>query len=146
MNMKNTLFLMTHLASGWEKLATVLEECPYLQVYQTGQNYSHPDDVKLLRQNPHKWPSSAAKYVDVIFHNKDFTMKRLCEHYQFIFWATPFEEVVDDLVNLHKYGRFQAEDYWSLRLEGMKQYYKRNPGSLWNPPLERETILAAILG
>lgn len=142
--MKNTLFLMTHLASGWQKLADTLEECPYLQVYQTNQSYNHPEDVRKLHLLPHKWDGSAAKYVDVILHNKDFSMKRLCEYYHFIFWASTLDDCIDELVTKHKYGKNQAEDYWYVRMEGLRQYHQRNPGSLWNPPLDKDTILSAI--
>jgi hypothetical protein len=70
--MKNTLFLMTHLASGWEKLSTVLEECPNINVFQTGASYGHPDDVSVLHTQIHRKNCSTAIWCDVIFHNKDF--------------------------------------------------------------------------
>lgn len=142
--MKNTLFLMTHLGSNWQKLAGILQESPYIQVYQTNQSYGHPDDVSYLRQNPHKQSGSVAKYVDVIFHNKDFSMKRLCEYYQFIFWSTPLNDCLDDIIKTYKYGRSQAEDYYHIRLEGMRQYHLRSPESLWNPVLNKESILNSI--
>lgn len=142
--MKNTLFIMTHLGSGWEKLAATLEECPYLQVYKTGNSYRHPEDVKILNSQAHKWVGSASKYADVIFHNKDFSMKRLCNYYEFIFWSCPLEDCIDELITNHKYGKNQAEDYWNFRIEGMRQYYLRSPGSLWNPNLQRETIFSSL--
>jgi hypothetical protein len=144
--MKNTLFLMTHLASGWEKLSTVLEECPNINVFQTGASYGHPDDVSVLHTQIHRKNCSTAIWCDVIFHNKDFTMKRLCEHYNFIFWSCPLEECVNQLTSVHNYSKLQAEDYWQYRMEGLHQYHKRCKNSLWNPKLEREAVLASILG
>lgn len=142
--MKNTLFLMTHLASGWESLVATLEEYPSIHVFQTNLSYNHPDDIVALKKNSHKRKNSAAIWGDVIFHNKDFTMKRLCEYYNFIFWSAKIEDCLDELIQKHGYAEEQARNYWNYRNEGLRQYYKRCPNSLWNPELKIETILASI--
>jgi len=144
--MKNTLFIMTHLGSGWEKLASLLEEYPHIHVFQTGHSYGHPDDILPLLAESHRRKSSAAIWADVILHNKDWSMKRLVPYYKFIFWSCPLENCVDELVLKYKYKKDNAENYWNYRMEGLKQYYKRTPNSLWNPILNREFVLGTVLG
>ena len=146
MSMKNTLFLMTHLGSGWEKITTLLKECPRVDVFQTGLSYGHPDDLSGLLDQPHKRKSSAAVWVDVIFHNKDFKMKRIANHYKFIFWSSSFENCAEELILKHKYNKINAQNYWEYRIEGLKQYHKRTPNSLWNPPLDKELVFRSIFG
>lgn len=137
---------MTHLASGWEKLSTVLEECPNIHVFQTGASYGHPEDVFSLHTQIHRRKSSMSIWTDVIFHNKDYTMKRLCEHYNFIFWSCPIKDCINELTTVHGYGNNQAEDYWFYRMEGLLQYHKRCKNSLWNSiELDKESVLASIL-
>jgi hypothetical protein len=39
----------------------------------------------------------------------------------------------------------KPEDYYQNRLAGMRWYHKKT-GGLWNPSLETDSLLAAILG
>ena len=142
--MQNTLFIMTHLGSGWEKLASLIEEYPHVHVFQTGNSYAHPDDLSLLLSEIHRRKSSAAIWADVIVHNKDWKMKRLVPYYKFIFWSCSLEACIDDLVSKHKYNKSNAESYWRYRLEGLKQYHQRTPNSLWNPVLDKELVFGAV--
>jgi hypothetical protein len=147
---KTTIFVMTHLASGWEKLIDAIHRNPRVQIFTTGASYSHPEDIFTLRQLPHKQGGAAAVWGDVILHNKDFAMRRLCQHYKLIFWTRQFDECVDELVNKHGYGLQQAELYYMYRLEGMKQYWLRKDRvgtpAPWNPNLKDNSFLDAILG
>lgn len=136
---------MTHLGSGWEQLAEVLNTHPRIQVYTTGNSYSHPDDVIKLRSQPHKRGGAASVWVDVIFHNKDFAMRRLAQHYKMVFWSRRFEDCAESLIYQHGYGSEQAESYHGFRLEGMRQYWERKKGSLWNPELKLDSLLGAVL-
>jgi hypothetical protein len=137
---------MTHLGSGWEKIASLLEEYPHIHVFQTDRSYGHPDDVLSLLNENHRRKSSAAIWGDVVFYNKDWTMKRLVSYYKFIFWSCPLENCINELVSKHKYKTNNAENYWKYRMEGLKQYHKRTPNSLWNPELNREIVLRTVLG
>ena len=143
--MKRTLFILTHVASGWEKLAEALERDQRVQVFNTGGGYHHPDDVHDLTDRIHRRNNSAAVWADVIQFNKDFTLKRLMQHYRIVVWTKEFEQCRDDLLRLG-YGSEQAEHYYAYRLDGIKQYWMRRQTSLWNPDLEREDLLDAILG
>jgi hypothetical protein len=143
---RRAVFVMTHLGSGWEKLAGAMNAHPRVQVFATGGSYAHPDDVRALRLLPHKWGGGAAVWGDVILHNKDLAMRRLCEHYKFVFWSRPLEECIDELVVRHKYGWRQAEDYYDYRLAGMRMYAGRRADCLWNPDLEDDALLRAVLG
>lgn len=120
---------MTHLDSGWEKLAQKLESKERFHVFNTGRSYHHPDDVNLLTNELHRCDNSAAVWVDLIFHNKDFTMRRLLEYYPMVFWS-------DSIAPCR---------HLANRLAGMKIYWKRKPGSLWNPSLEDDLLFETIL-
>lgn len=138
--MKKALFIMTHLGSGWEKLSLFFNKLPNFDVYQTGNDYNHPSDVNILFSKIHKKQNTSSIYVDVLFHNKNFTMKRMCEYYKFIFWSSSLEDSIEELVQKHKYKKTQAENYWSYRLNGLNEYHLRCKNSLWNPKLTEDTV------
>lgn len=140
--MKKMMFIMTHVGSGWEKLAAALEKAPQIQVFNTGDSYHHPDDLRRLTSRRHKLHNSSAIWVDLIFHNKDFTLKRLAGHYRFLYWSSTWESASVDL--LKNYGDEQARAYYQFRIEGMKQYAKRQMVA-WNPDLQSDTFLSSIL-
>ena len=135
---------MTHVGSGWEKLAEALERTPRFHVFSTGRSYQYIDDILWLNDHPHRRQNSASIWVDVVLHNKDFNLKRLCPYYGFIFWWKPFEQCQAEL--LKSYGPQQAKDYWEYRTAGMLQYRRRCPRHLWNPSLDGESVLHSILG
>lgn len=130
---KNVVFVMTHLGSGWEVLAARLGGHPRVEVFETGRAYRHPEDVDALRSLPHKQGGAAAVWVDVLLHNHQFTMRQLCAHYKMLFWAAgPCGQV--------------AADYYACRMEGLRQYHRRCALGWWNPPLEQDQFFAAVLG
>lgn len=136
---------MTHLGSKWEELSACLKECSFINVYQTGNSYKHPDDVLLLRNNYHPNKNVKSIWVDTIFHNKDFTMKNLCDYYYFIFWTKPLEESLEEIIKNYNYKEKQAIDYYNYRLIGINQYHKRcKNNSIYNPKLDIKTILNSI--
>lgn len=139
---KKYLFLMTHIGSGWEKLVSKLELDTRIQVYQTDTTYSHPSNLSFLKSQIHKSNNSASIRCDVLFHNKNFTMKRLCDYYKFIFWTDTFESSLPDL--LKHYDLRTAELYWSYRMSGLREYHLRCKNSLWNPSLDDEGIFRAF--
>jgi hypothetical protein len=144
---RKTLFIMTHVGSGWEALAERLQGDSRFHVFNTGLGYHHPDDVRALASLIHPRDNSAAVWVDVVLHNKDFTLKRLMPHYHLLFWSREFEKCREDLL-LHGYGPSQADDYYMYRLEGMRQYWerrvKRGLSAPWNPSLEGNAVFAAV--
>lgn len=140
---RNVLFIMTHHGSGWERLTECLEQNLRIQCFKTGLSYSHPDDVALLRSNDHRCRNSSAIWADVILDNSHFNMRRLAEHYKFLFWSCDYSQAAEELKT--KFGD-RAEDYYAYRLDGMRQYWSRRQTSLWNPALDHEAILGAIFG
>ena len=129
--MKKVLFIMTHLGSGWEELAEVLNEHPNIMCFTTGYSYHHPKDLDFLTNRLHKKDNSAAIWADVLFHNKDFTCKALCKHCKFIYWNRPSD--LDPVIYRYRFG-------------GMAEYYSRT-GGLCNPSLlERDRLFDAVLG
>jgi hypothetical protein len=133
---------MTHVGSNWELLKSALEKSSRIQVFNTGNSYHHPDDVRSLTKLSHKCNNSAAVWADVVMHNKDFTLKRLTEYYKLIFWSLPVGECLPELLKTYSYN--QARNYYDLRLFGLKQYAGEN--SIWNPDLQSNTFLSSILG
>ena len=121
---------MTHLESGWEELAKVLNEHHNIVCFTTGYSYHHPKDLDFLTNHLHKKDNSASIWADVILHNKDFTCKALCKHCKFIYWDHPSD--IDPVI-------------YRYRLRGMTEYYRRT-GGLWNPSLERDGLFGAIFG
>lgn len=142
--MHKTIFIMTHVGSGWEGLVEALHRSPRVHCFTTGKHYQHPEDVRELTALPHRRAGAAAVWADVILHNKDFAMKRLCQYYKLVFWVGARERAVDELVRLG-YGWEQAEDYYDLRLAGLEEYHRRCPASPWNPSLEGDALLGAVL-
>lgn len=139
---KKTLFIMTHLGSKWELLTRYLEQDARFQVFQTGASYAHPEDVQhFLTNQPHRKNNAAAVWVDVIFHNKDFTMKSLCKYYKFIFWSCPLENCDEEL---HREFGARSVDYWNYRMDGLRIYHQKVPESLWNPVLEGDVVLRSV--
>lgn len=133
---------MTHVGSDWETLCSRIEENPNIEVFKTGNQYHHPDDVRLLTNLPHKKNNSASIWCDLIFHNKDFTMKHLSEYYRLVFWSKDFYGTKNELNMI--YGD-QAMSYYNQRLEGMRQYHERTLYP-WNPDLKSDAFFDTILG
>jgi hypothetical protein len=141
--MKRSLFIMTHLGSNWELLNRALSQSPSYQCFNTGVTYRHHEDVMSLTELPHQVGNSASIWCDVIFHNKDFAMKTMCEHYKYIFWTNPRAETLD---RLRQFEPDHAESYYDFRMVGLKQYYARCPHSLWNPDLKSDSLFSSIFG
>jgi hypothetical protein len=141
--MKRTLFIMTHVGSGWESLASALEKNQRYQCFSTSNSYRHPDDIRSLTDLPHRFGGAAAVWCDTMLHNKDFCMKHLCRYYNFIFWSGPKDRAMKALIELG-YGVSQASDYYDLRITGMRIYHSRCP-SPWNPSLNGDSFLGPIL-
>lgn len=133
---------MTHIGSDWDKLRIALEQNPNIEVFNTGNKYHHPDDVRILANFPHRKDNSASIWCDLIFHNKDFTMKRLSDYYRFIFWSKDFDQCSNDLKMI--YGD-QAISYYNQRIEGMRQYRERTLCA-WNPDLKSDRFFDTCLG
>lgn len=144
--MKKCLFIMTHLGSGWKKLVEYLKKDPRFDFFQTGHRYRHPEDLGVLTSNPHRRDNSAAIWGDIIFYNEDFTCRDLCRCCYFVFWDHKPDFSDPEFADI-----FNPRAYYRYRLSGMNGYYVRTKGyaapvSIWNPDLEDDTFLSAILG
>lgn len=127
--MKKTLFVMTHPGSGWQKFVDVVNTDSRIEVYQTGYEYTHPDDLEHLLRHPHKLSNRMAIWGDVLLHNQSFTCRSLCPHSYFLFWSSGFDAQHPEWTPFGVY----AETYYRLRLSGMTQYFHRAAKALWNP-------------
>lgn len=128
-------FIFTHLGSDYRKLVDVLQKHPNISVYETGNEYHHPDDLSLLTSKVHKRRNSASIWIDVLFFNEQFTCRSLCKFCNFIFWASDYD----------KTNSLEPELYYKFRLRGMKQYQERTSG-LWNPSLAKEDLIFSSVG
>lgn len=143
--MKKTLFVMTHVGSGWERLIDGLMEIPEVDFSDAQLEYHHPEDLKNLHRHEHRKNDSLAIWCDVILHNKDFSCKLLCDHCHFIYWhSSTYEEAEHQLLKV--YEPEQARRYYDFRTVGLWQYFQRTPGAVWNPSPDRDSLLAAISG
>ena len=133
--MPNVLFIFTHLGSDYQRLVEVLEQHPNISVYETGNEYCHPDDLISLTSRSHKRRNSAALWADVLFFNEQFTCRSLCKCCQTVFWSSDYGKI--DLP--------EPELYYRFRIRGMKEYQKRTNG-LWNPSLTQRDLLFSSIG
>lgn len=130
--MKNFLFVMTHPGSGWQALSDTLNQLPHVEVFNTGFDYHHPDDLRMLTRNVHKRDNSVAVWGDILLHNQNFTCEALCDCCQFIYWSAPFDP---NHPEWKPYGVY-ASTYYQYRLAGLVEYHRKT-GGLWNPnPVE----------
>lgn len=141
---KNVLFVLTHVGSDWERLAQALETNPRLHVFSTGQEYHHPDQVKELTRRIHRRSNSAAIWVDVLFNNKDLSLHLVREQYRFVCWDSGWNSC-RDWMRRSGTSESVAERYYACRISAMKEYHRLCPRSLWNPNLEADSFLDAIL-
>ena len=109
--MKKTLFLMSHPGSDWQNLVKELNLDPRIEISMSGFEHHHIFDVDYLTKQPHKSNNSLSIWGDVILHNHQFT----CQSYS------------------------DAENYYKIRLYGMRSYYRRAQKALWNPVFEDVT-------
>ena len=133
---------MTHKGSGWEKLVDALMQIPEIDFFNAQYGYHHPDDLKKLHDKHHRKNDSLAIWCDVVLHNKDFTFKSLCNHSEFIYWISPYQEAESELLSL--YEPKQARLYYDFRMEGLRQYMKRTPWADVNPSTDIDSLLIAI--
>jgi hypothetical protein len=128
--MKKTLFLMTHLGSGWQNTVNILNSDPRIEISMTGLQYHHPDDIDFLTRQPHKSSNSVAIWGDVILHNHNFTCQSLFNDSYFVFLNSEF-----DINHSEWKGYTDSEIYYRMRLFGMNQYFRRAVKSIWNPKI-----------
>ena len=112
--MKSVLFLMTHENVNWKFAKEVIQKHSDIDVFVTGNEYHHYDDIQSLTSLPHKTNNSKSIWCDVLFRNEQFTCKGLIKHCKFIY--------------LHLSG--DETNYYNWRLSGMKQYYNKT-GGVW---------------
>lgn len=129
--MKKTLFLMSHPGSDWQNLVKELNLDPRIEISMSGFEHHHIFDVDYLTKQPHKSNNSLSIWGDVILHNHQFTCQSLFKHSYFIFLDSGFKECHNDWKSYS-----DAENYYKIRLYGMRSYYRRAQKALWNPAFE----------
>lgn len=135
------LFVMTHLGSGWQEVVTWLKRDPKFDFFQTDTEYHHPGDLVVLFKQPHRRINAAAVWGDVVLHNKDFTCRALCDVATFVFWCRPL-----DMANAELDGIADKKGYYSSRVGCLREYFHKVKRGFWNPVLEGDSLLEAILG
>lgn len=127
--MKNVLFLMSHLGSGYEQLFENLCEIEHIDGFETGSSYAHPDDLSVLTENIHKNDNVKAVYLDSLLFNHSLTSSTLCETCKFIFMVREPSGTLRELVDNHNFSEAAAVRYYCLRIGGIHQYLKRIPSA-----------------
>jgi len=121
-----TIFLATHLGSDHESLSKALMTYKEINVYQTGQSYDHPSKIDFLHQEVHRCRNSKSIFVDTLLYNHSLTSSFLLKHYDFIYWFGDPKHV-----KINNYSQKQAEAYYSYRLAGLCEQYKKTAKAIF---------------
>lgn len=130
--MKNILFVMSHLESGWEELVSQLKQHPNIDGEPDPRiEIRHPDDLKALTADPHKNDNAKATWITVVLYDHAFKYLEICPLYPFIFFEGNFGEAAMALIEKHGYKPEGAKSYLRLRLDRMHKLQRKCPRSLW---------------
>ena len=129
--MKKTLFLMTHVGSGWEHLSRLLCTSPFIDEFIV-PNWSchHPDDLQTLWRHPHKKNDTQGVWLTPILENHQFTYRELCKFdgCRFVYLLARPQDALPEIIRSQGYAPEKAADYYCFRLEGLFQYWRRSGG------------------
>lgn len=117
--MKNILFIVSHLESGYECLINSLNTNERIDIKHLQLTYSHPEILDYLFSHGHKLNNSACFYGDLILFNKNFSSKSLYNFSKFVFLIRSPFFVLNKLVESKKFTELTAYRYYSFRLRRM---------------------------
>lgn len=117
--MKNILFIVSHLNSGYEYLINSLNTNERIDIKYSQLTYSHPEILDYLFSQGHKLNNSACFYGDLILFNKNISSKSFYSFSNFIFLIREPEFVLNSLIQSDKFNELSAYRYYSFRLRRM---------------------------
>lgn len=125
---------MTHLGSGWEKLAAVLQTDPRIDLGKPDILVLHPTQLRLVTDQSHKSNNAESVWLSPVLHNMQMnrqTFNIIKGSQKFIFFESNRDSSVNEIVLNHGYTAENAENYYDYRLHGMRAYWRKIPESLW---------------
>jgi hypothetical protein len=140
---KQVLFIMTHLGSGWEALSDALASHPRIDCFHTGMAYDHYDRIEQLVSNSHKDSRSNSLWADIILHNHSFTCKPLINISKFVYLLREPRESLAEIIATGKYDMEMASRYYRYRLRGLCEYALRSAGYVLT--YDRLTDLSGVM-
>jgi len=138
--MKQTIFVVSHIFSGSNRLVETLNAHPSIQVWSSGIIYDSVEKIMLLNRAEHKDRTTRAIYGDELFYNHAFYCKAAYDHCKFIY----FIDSPKDSINLMLSNRYypsvnEADRYYRFRLRRIFEMARNTPGAVF---LTRDTFLS----
>jgi len=130
--MRNILFLSSHLFSGSNELATVLNENSRIDLIEHLLTYDHPIVLDYLYNRGHKLDNTAAIYGGQILFNKDFGCKAFYDFSKFIYVIRSAKPTLNAIKRYRKeYSELTACRYYCFRLRRIYEMARSSPGSVF---------------
>lgn len=114
--MKNILFVVSHLGSGYENLINSLNKNERIDIKFSQLSYTHPEILDYLYDEGHKLDNSASFYGDLVLFNKNFSCKAFYKFAKFIYFINSPHQTLNRICLLNKLGEKEAFRYYSFRL------------------------------
>ncbi len=129
--MKRTLFLTTHLGSGFQHLSEVLDINPRIQMFNTDYSYSNLKDLDILFLKKHKCTNVSAIYGDTLLLNNSLSSDHLLKWCKFVYLIRPAKETIGEIVTKHNKKPEFAIRYYIFRLQRIYQMVKSTPEAIF---------------
>lgn len=114
--LKNILFVVSHLGSGYENLIYSLNKNERIDIKFLQLSYTHPEVLDYLYNAGHKLDNSASFYGDLILFNKNFSCKAFYKFAKFIYFIHSPYQTLNRICLLNKLSENEAFKYYSFRL------------------------------
>lgn len=114
--MKNILFIVSHLGSGYENLIYSLNKNERIDIKSLQLSYAHPEVLEYLYESGHKLDNSASFYGDLILFNKNFSCNSFYKFSKFIFFINSPLISLNEICKTDKLNEKAAFRYYSFRL------------------------------
>jgi hypothetical protein len=114
--LKNILFIVSHLGSGYESLIYSLNKNERIDIKSLQLSYAHPEVLEYLYESGHKLDNSASFYGDLILFNKNFSCNAFYKFSKFIFFINSPLNSLNEICKTDKLSEKEAFRYYSFRL------------------------------
>lgn len=128
--MKNILFIVSHLGSGYENLIHSLNKNERIDIKFLQLSYTHPEILDYLYGDGHKLDNSASFYGDLIIFNKNFSCKAFYKFSKFIYFINSPQKTLNKICLYNKLNEKEAFRYYSFRLRRIYEMACCTKGSI----------------
>lgn len=123
--MKKIVFIISHLGSGSSSLINSLNENPRCLIYESKNNYEHPESIELLTKYHKLSNFSCAVYGDHILYNHSIIHNDFYNYFKFIYIIRSPKESLNIILKKHRYSKNGAYNYYRFRLRRMCEMAKK---------------------